>query len=252
MVRLKQTVTMALLAACIGFADASHAAIQETVTYGFDFEVTSDTYRQTLSGALFTKGTHGSGTTTFMFQPVSVGETIVSEVNASYIAPFTVDITFDGNSLRLIDSSVIGLYDRRGIIVQDIPSSDVTYDTVLFEGFSGPVEINDEFGTPVTRQLHTQIGLFALSNTITDYALSESNLQKILSSLIDTSFNIKVNGGVNGQVNGVISNFRMVPNTVVPAPETWILMVTGFTFFRVLRWKRTSANPVKPGRVGTI
>lgn len=228
MTGFKKTAIVALLVAGIGFSGVSHGALLETVTYGFDFEITSDTYRGTLSGPLFTSGTHGSGTTTFVFQPIS------SASGVNYVRlPFDVNITFDGNSLKLIDSSVFVLNGRRGIIVQDIPSNDYTYDTVLFEGFSGSVEVKNEFGTPVTQQLHTQLGLFAQPNTITDYALSETNIQKISNSLIETTFNISdiIDGG---QVNGAIMNFRMLPSpNPIPIPGVVLLFSSGLALIAV-------------------
>lgn len=214
----------------------STAARSDEVTYGFDFQITYDGYRGPLTGPLFTSGTSGSGTATFMYQPGSLA------VDNSYaMMPFNVTIFLGGYSLNLIDSSVLGEYHRRGIIVQDIPLEGVTYDTVLFEGFSGPIQVPDDQGNLVVRDLHTQLGLFSLSNAINDNALSEANVMAISNSLVWTTFEIK-DKSFAGQVSGSISNFHLLPTSPVPEPSQWLLNIVGLAILVVARRRAASGR----------
>lgn len=189
-----------------------------SVSYGFDFEIKSAIYAGDLSGSLFTVGTQGTGTASFSYQSNP-------DVNSSYtLLPFSVDLSFNGSSLRLIDSSVLGLFSRQGIIVQN--STDVTFDTILFEGFSGPVMLADNTGNLVSRELHSQLGLFALSDTISNDSLSEGNVLGISNALVTTTFNIS-SADLLGQVNGSISNFHLLSAAPVPEPNTWLLLASG-------------------------
>jgi PEP-CTERM motif len=202
------------------------------VAYSFDFEITSDTYRGQLSGPLFTSGTKGTGIATFFFQPIS------EAIDSRYIKPFTVQIQVEGRSFTLIDLAVMepNPYSRKGITVQDQASSDATYDTILFEGFSGPVFLDDDLGNLVSRNLYTQLGLLSLPDTIHDSSLSQLNVDQIANTLIETTFNIQDTLG--GQVNGAISNFTMV--SAVPEPDAYAIMLVGLGLIGFARRKRTS------------
>ena len=202
------------------------------VTYSFDFEITSDIYRGQLSGPLFTTGKKGTGLATFFLQPAN------EAIDSTYIKPFTVQIQVEGNSLTLIDLAVMNPYpySRSGIVVQDKASSDATYDTVLFEGFSGPVFLDDASTNQVSRSLYTQLGLFSLPDTINDSSLSLTNINQISNALVHTTFNIQ--DAFGGQVNGAITNFNAV--TVVPEPEAYLMMLVGLGFIGFAGRKRTS------------
>ena len=201
-------------------------ALASPVTYTFDFAITSDFYADDLTGDLFKAGTTGTGTATFFYQPASVVDP-ASDVYATYKdAPFDVQISYNGISLKLIDSTVIGQYNRRGIVVQDMDSSSPMYDTLAIEGFSGPVYIPDSTGNPVIRILHTQLGLFSTPNAMNSYDLNEANVMGIANNLATTSFNIK-SAEYFGQVNGSISNFRLETVSAVPEPETYAMMLAG-------------------------
>jgi hypothetical protein len=204
--------------ACLTLLLIGSAASTASVTYEFDFAITSDMYRGSLNGPLFTRGTQGTGTVTFTYQPMSAA-TEINSVNATYGGnPFNVKIFFAGESIALIDSTVVDKCNALwcGIIVQDVPVTDVTYDTILFEGLSGTVDMNDAAGNPVSRRLYTRLGMFALSSTISDTALSKTNVLAISEALADTTLEIE-NADGDGVVTGLVSNIRMVsPPTAAP------------------------------------
>jgi hypothetical protein len=205
-----------------GFAIGHTLALATPVTYAFDYEVTSDYYRYGWGGTLLTKGSKGSGTVVFEYQTAAQGAT-----QASYtVQPFRVTLGAGADAFVLIDSSKSGLYGRRGIIVQDIPPWGATYDTILFEGFSGSIQSVNSIGNPISLDLHTQLGLFALSNVISDANLSEKNVRAVSNALIWTTFNVQDTSS-GGQVNGKVSNFRLL-NDVVTVPEPGTAWLLGF------------------------
>lgn len=235
---------------CVSCGFLAHAANAQSgpATYTFDFQITSDTYADFLNGPLFTAGTRGTGTATFAYQSAPPGSAGPFSFNYSYAAaPFNVQLSFGGYSLTLIDSSVMTPpeYGRRGIIVQDLPSSWPMDDAILFEGFSGPVAVPNSFGNLQTRYLHTQLGFFSSINSLANLDLSQQNVAAVTGHPNFTTFNIaSIDPVLYGQVNGSITNFQPQVVSSIPEPSALYLFAMGFLGLGAFRKMRQRTGSV--------
>lgn len=201
------------------------------VSYRFDYEITYNFYPYGWTELLFEKGTKGSGIVTLEYQSMAEGTVISPGINASYTAqPFSLILRAGADAYTLIDFKGGSIYSpplgwgRQGIIVQDIPIVMGTYDSILIEGYSGLVNMVNANGNPTAVNLHTQLALHSLPNVISDYNLSQPNIDKIAKNPIRHSLSI-YDMFSGGHISGTISNFHILEDErAVPEPSSIALM----------------------------
>lgn len=240
-VRFKPLMQSAVLAGLVTVCDWAAAA---PVTYGFDYEITSNTYRG-WTGPFLAEGTKGTGTVVLEYQTVDQAGGVATDVNANYTAaPFSINLGSGSNALRSGDSSDSTRFIGTSLIVQDIPDWGMTYDTISIEG-AGSAQALDAAGHPILLSLTAQLALFAPSNAISDHALSAENIEQINNLLIDGTLNIR-NWYGYGQVNGKVANFRLLTaSQAVPEPGTaWLLGFGGLGIWRLRKSRRPRDSAV--------
>jgi hypothetical protein len=182
-------------------AVTAQAATQISYDFGFTIIISND--------ARYTVGEVGTGHFSFYGQSESQGTTIVPGINAIYTTqPFSLSITYRGIDTTLFQTqgfpgNLNNLND--GIIIQDIPSNQVTYDLFRIGG------------------ANSRLSVFAPAPTIGTYDLTASNVDALWGGRIVGSSSIEI---VNNFVHARLTSFNQV--SAIPELETWALMVVGF------------------------
>lgn len=215
-------------------ASPSFAAV---LTYDFSFEITDDRYRSALSGPLFTAGTTGTGSLTFLEQtPIAGSNTFGSY---SYLDPsFNLAINVGGVEFVLIDSTIQrpGFYHGarpRFLVYSSDSAGASTIDSMNVEGYAPIVSLPDEDGQLVERNLSAWFYLQSTSDVITTNELSQSNYDRMIAQNATATLRMREFSG--GEVSGVVSQLQLRAPTSVPEPTSAALLALGLIVLRSVR-----------------
>ena len=194
----------ALFSAAFSSQQASAASIVR-YEFGFTIYISNDVKYQV--------GTNGTGFFTFEEQTVEQGVGGWPGVNTNYTTrPFALEIEQNNLKTILINSGgfIWNDYNNWGVVVQDIPANQLTYDLFRVAGEN------------------SRLSIFAPAATINNYALTAANVDKMW----DSRVRVPTVGGsieiVNNYVHARLTSLNRVSAApAVPEPASWLMMILG-------------------------
>ena len=199
---------ISIVAALFSVAFASQqASAATTIRYDFEFTINYS------NDVKYQVGTNGTGFFTFEEQTVEQGVGGWPGVNTNYTTrPFALEIEQNNLKTILINSGgfIWNEYNNWGVIVQDIPANQLTYDLFRVAGEN------------------SRLSIFAPATTIDNYALTAANVDKMW----DNRVLVPTVGGsieiVNGYVHARLTSLNRISTApAVPEPTVWVMMVLG-------------------------